>query len=84
MLLFFWKEFLRSIGTILGSAAILCRLFYLWKVPDSGANIFYYRLFLFNGGLLSVWMVFIVFNGLVDLGLTLLYYPNLVITVLFY
>lgn len=88
---FFWKEFFLSIGTILGSDTLwILRYFWYpdspwlrWN-PESPAKIFYYRLFLFNGGRLSVvWTVFIVFNGLGDLVLLLilLSYPYLVIIV---
>lgn len=88
---FFWKEFFLSIGTILGSDTLWI-LRYLWYPdspwfrwnPESPANMFYYRLFLFKGGRLSVvCTVFTVFNGLVEriLLLILLYYPYLVIIV---
>ncbi len=77
---FFWNEFLRSIGIIFGSGVSFWPLLSLWKV-DSPAKILSSFLFLFIGGLLSVWMVLTVFNGLIDLLLNLLYYPYLVITV---
>ncbi len=79
---FFWNEFFLSIGTIFGSCDILWLLLYLWYV-DYPAKILSSFLFLLSGGLLSVWIVFTVLSGLVDLLLfILLSYPYFVIIVL--
>lgn len=79
---FFWNEFFLSIGTIFGSCVILWLLLYLWNV-DYPAKILSSFLFLLSGGLLSVWIVFIVFKGLVDLLLFIrLSSPYFVIIVL--